>query len=203
MRIKMNEKRCVLVFALGLFFISGAVSQSLKTNDTGDKETQIAFYMMNGKSALIYQIGDISIGHTSSVSVNNKGVLTSVGGSSVSRNLSFVCATPAELTLDKGQLQLQVGEGAGLEPTVRFMVSATGGRQEWSIRPGRTGLCVLGATLSVAGFTTSLLGIILGITTKGFDAGPYMGVAGGVAGAAGIPVILASRAKATLIRITY
>lgn len=115
-------------------------------------------------------------------------------GTSNGTNVSYVCSTPAELTLDKGQIQLQVGTGYTAK---KFNISATGGTQEWEIRPGSDGKFAAGVTFISLGLTSAILGFALSGLNGGFVA---LGVVGTAATVISIPITVSSFGKATLVR---
>lgn len=190
----------IMALVLAAFVLPLCLSaQSLTRNDDENKETKIIFTMMNGKPAEIYSVNSMSWGVSTAVTVGRGGYVGSTAGTSSGVNSTFVCRTPAELTLDKGQVQLQIGQGL----TSRiFYINATGGEQEWSVRPGNDGMQVGGILLGSLGLSATICGVIFGVCGLGNG---FYGMAGGGAAlaAVGFTMVGFSKAKAKLVRTSY
>lgn len=191
------------------------------------KETKIVFNAVNGKSTEIYQITGQSTSTTIGSSYSTTSAYTSTGryagsvrgssiGSATTNGMSykFVCTTPNELKLDLGQLQLKTKNNA------IFTVSATGGTQYWDIKAGNYGLYGAGITFEVFGGVSLLAGLLLAIipqvctdswgSTRHYDsnkalyfAGVGLSVGGSILAVAGIPMMVAGKSRATLVKIEF
>src|SRR5574344_660157 len=189
---------CILV---SIFMVTNGFCQTLTVTEgvsAEKKETRIVFNAVNNKPAEIYQIISFSntIGSTIGVAGGNvvSGTINKFG-----TNVGFVCTTPSELMLDKGQIKLQVG--AQQMGSAMFTINATGGTQYWNIRPMNIGLWVGGYVSIIVGFTAAVLGYTFVACDLDSDSMLPLGVIGTVVGIAGIPMMCFGNAKATLIKI--
>lgn len=194
------KKIFLLTLAIAVFSLN-AFSQTLTAVESDeDKTTKIIFTcMLAGQEAEIFTVNSVSYSSSSTLYVGSSGKLGVADNSSYGTNTTFLCKTPAEFILDKGDLQLQAGTASLARP---FTISATGGTQEWSIRGSRPELFSNGVLLMGLGMIAAGIGIPFGILFE--NSGYYALSAGGVAvSVCGIVMMSKASAKATLVRVTY
>ena len=193
------------VFFVCFNFCNIAFSQTLKVDEETSKPTKIIFNMEKNRSAEIYKIENSLVDTGMTYFLKPDGSFGFLPNTSVSNNLTFLCTTPASFLLDKGFVQLQVGKDS--LSCEQFVISATGGTQEWDIRPSRDGLILCGALLMTAGFTTAVTAFTIAIIEylvpeEGDNPSLATGIgfAGLCGGCLGIPMVATGTAKATLVK---
>ncbi len=192
-----------------------AFSQSLTPEG---KETKIIFTNMGKKSAEIFLVENTSI-TDSNFTIQTKNGNTSGSSSGDSLSIKFLCETPAEFTLDRGQLKLQIGDGKqrnGMfgterEPTATFTVKADGSTQYWGIKhvdyvPYKlgTGIAVTGAFTTTAGIVALIITLVSpDIPKEGYIVGGVLSGGGLAVGVAGALIISKAAPRATLLRVEF
>lgn len=192
----------ITIFLFGIVNLWGQTIQVTDGISSEEKQTKIVFNAVNNKPAEIFQILSFSQSFGTTVGVIGGNVISG-NTNRFGTNTAFVCTTPAEIKLDKGQLKLQVTNDSVMTGAI-FTISATGGTQYWDIRNANTGLFTSGMLLTIFGGTAAICGFICyGCAPDLFEASLPIGIVGTIATIAGIPMMCMGKAKATLIRIEY